>query len=75
LDLLPILVSDGCHIAPGAVICGNVQVGERTFIGARSVIRQSISVSRDAMLGAGSVLVKPIEHSGMWMGNPAKKIK
>jgi sugar O-acyltransferase (sialic acid O-acetyltransferase NeuD family) len=69
------IVSDGCHIAPGAVICGNVQVGESTIIGASSVIRQNILVSRDVMLGAGSVLVKSIEHSGMWMGNPAKKIK
>ncbi|MEO5562911.1 MAG: hypothetical protein ABIR18_05735, partial [Chitinophagaceae bacterium] len=34
------IIGDFCHIAPGAVLCGNVQVGRNTFIGANSVIRQ-----------------------------------
>ena len=32
------IIGDFCHIAPGAVLCGNVQIGRSSFIGANSVI-------------------------------------
>lgn len=69
------VVKDFCHIAPAAVLCGNVSVGEATFIGANSVIRNNTSICEYVILGAGSVVVKSIEEKGIWLGNPSKKIK
>ena len=68
-------VKDFCHIAPGAVICGNVMVEELTFIGANSTVINNISISREVILGGGSVTVKSINQKGIWVGNPSKKIK
>ncbi|MBE2230647.1 MAG: NeuD/PglB/VioB family sugar acetyltransferase, partial [Chitinophagaceae bacterium] len=38
------IIGEFTHIAPGAVLCGNVKVGRNTFIGANSVIRQGIVI-------------------------------
>ena len=37
-------VGSGSHIAPGAVICGDVFIGERCFIGAGAIIKQGIKI-------------------------------
>ncbi|HAO47433.1 MAG TPA: hypothetical protein DCQ97_10945, partial [Chitinophagaceae bacterium] len=34
------VVGDFAHIGPGAVLCGNVSVGEGSFVGANAVVRQ-----------------------------------
>ena len=69
------LIKDFCHIAPGAVLCGNVRVEGSTFIGANAIVINNISITRDVILGAGSILVKSIDQKGIWVGNPSKKIK
>lgn len=68
-------VHDYCHIAPSAVLCGNVSIGEATFIGANSVVRNNITICSDVVLGSGSVVTKSIESRGLWLGNPSKKVK
>ena len=68
-------VSNASHIAPGVVLCGNVDVGNRTLVGARTVVRPNLSVCGDVTLGAGSVLVKSIENAGIWVGNPAREVR
>jgi sugar O-acyltransferase (sialic acid O-acetyltransferase NeuD family) len=68
-------VQDFSHIAPAAILCGNVSVGEFAFIGANAVVRNNISICSYVTLGAGSVVVKSIKEKGIWVGNPSKKIK
>jgi len=69
------LVHDFCHIAPGAVLCGNVRIEESTFIGANATVINNISITSDVVLGAGSILVKSIDQKGIWVGNPSIKIR
>lgn len=68
-------IQDYCHVAPSAVLCGNVSIGEATFVGANSVVRNNLSISPYVILGAGSVVVKSIEDKGVWVGNPSMKMK
>lgn len=65
-------VQDFCHIAPAAVICGNVSIGKATFIGSNTVVRNNITICSDVILGAGSVVVKNIIQGGIYYGNPCK---
>lgn len=60
------------HIAPGAVLCGNVKIGAGSFVGANAVIRQGITVGKNAMIGAGAVVVKDVADGAVVMGVPAK---
>lgn len=66
------IIGDFCHIAPSAVLCGNVQVGRGTFIGANSVVRQGITIGKNVTIGAGTVVVKDIPDGATVVGNPAK---
>jgi UDP-N-acetylbacillosamine N-acetyltransferase len=69
------VVEDFTHIAPGAVLCGNVYIGERTFVGANTVVRNNLSIDSSIIIGAGSVIVKSINSKGVFAGNPIRKIK
>jgi sugar O-acyltransferase (sialic acid O-acetyltransferase NeuD family) len=65
-------ISDFVHIAPGAILCGNVQVGEGSFIGAGTTIIPGVKIGKWSVIGAGSVVVKDIPDSVIAYGNPCK---
>ena len=66
------VVNDFAHIAPSAVLCGNVRVGENSFVGAGSVVRENITIGKNVIIGAGSVVVKNIPDNMKVAGNPAR---
>jgi len=66
------VIGDFAHIAPGAVLCGNVKIGKGTFVGANAVIRQGIIVGSNVMIGAGTVVVKDIPDNTTVIGNPQR---
>ncbi len=66
------VIADSVHIAPGAVLLGNVCVDKYSFIGANSVIKQGIKIGKNTVIGAGSVILKNVPDNEVWGGNPAK---
>lgn len=44
-------------------------------IGAGSVLLCGITIGRDAMIGAGSVVTKDVPAGELWFGNPARFIR
>lgn len=68
------IISDSVHVAPGVVLAGNVSVGERTFLGANSVIKQGVKIGRDVIIGAGSVIIKDIPDGAKVVGNPGRLV-
>jgi len=63
------------HISPGAILCGNVSIGELSWVGAGSVIIQGIKVGRSAMIGAGSVIIRDVPENAVVVGNPGRIIR
>ena len=68
------MIADYVHIAPGAVLCGNVSVGESSFVGANSVVKQNIKLKSDIVIGAGSVVTADLNEKGVWVGNKLRKL-
>ena len=66
------IVGDFAHLAPGVVLCGNVKVGNKSFIGANAVIRQGITIGNNAIIGAGAVVVRDVSDNSKVMGVPAR---
>ncbi len=66
------VVGDCAHVAPSAVLCGDVHLGRCSFIGANSVVRQGVRIGERVLVGAGSVVVGDIPDGERWFGNPAK---
>lgn len=65
-------ISDFVHISVGAKVAGTVDIGARTWIGMGACINNNLSICSDCMVGAGAVVVKSIERSGIYIGIPAK---
>ena len=69
------VLEDGVHVSPGAHLAGNVRVGERSWIGIGAVVRQGISIGRDAVIGAGAVVVADVPDGVTVVGNPARPLE
>lgn len=68
-------VDSHTHIAPRACVCGRSSIGERVFIGAGAIIINNIDICSDVIVGAGAVVIKNITEPGVYIGNPARRIK
>lgn len=53
---------------------GRVDIGNRVFIGASTVILPGVSIGDDCIIGAGSVVSKSIPSGTVYAGNPARMI-
>lgn len=48
-------VGADCHIAPGATLCGGVELGENCFVGAGATIVNGVSLPSGSFVKAGSL--------------------
>lgn len=69
------LIHDFVHIAPQSTLCGGVEVGEGTLIGANSTIIQNIKIGKWTTIGAGSVIINDVPDFAVVVGNPGRIIK
>ncbi|OHB16212.1 MAG: hypothetical protein A2431_02270 [Candidatus Zambryskibacteria bacterium RIFOXYC1_FULL_39_10] len=65
-------IGDFCHLAPRVVTGGGVIVGDGTFIGLNSAIRDHVKIGEGAIIGMASAVVGPVEDNITVYGNPAK---
>lgn len=67
------VIENFCHVAVGARVCGTVQIGEGTWIGAGATVINNLSICPACMIGAGAVVVKDIQTAGTYVGVPARR--
>lgn len=65
------VLEDYVHVAVGAHLCGADRIGPRTWIGAGATVSNNVQICADCMIGAGSVVVRPITRPGVYYGVPA----
>ena len=66
-------VGDFSHVSVGACLLGTVKSGVNVFLGAKSTIKNNLTVCDNVVLGAGTVVVKDICEDGVYIGIPAYK--
>ena len=54
---------------------GKVHIKENAYLGANVIICKPVTIGRDAIVGAGSVVTKDVPDGEVWAGNPARFIK
>ncbi|MCK5820701.1 MAG: acetyltransferase [Bacteroidales bacterium] len=64
-----------CHISTYAILNGQCQVGSGCFIGSNTVLANNISIPENTLVAAGSVVLRTLEKSGTYIGNPLRKIR
>lgn len=63
------------HISVGAIICGRSKIGSDCFIGAGAVINDKIEICDGVTVGSNAVVITSIRESGVYVGNPVRKIR
>jgi sugar O-acyltransferase (sialic acid O-acetyltransferase NeuD family) len=63
------------HIAPGANLAGQVQLGEGVFVGLGAKLIPGVVVEDWAIVGAGAVVIRNVTKESKVVGVPARTIK
>lgn len=67
------VLEDYVHVSVGSQLAGAVHVGKYTWIGIGATVSNNLNICSSCMIGAGAVVVKDIEKSGIYVGVPARK--
>lgn len=86
-----IIIGDHVHITAGCVLLthyldvskngvkwlhdGNIVLEDGCFLGINTIITKPLTIGRNSVVGAGSVVTKDIPPNEVWAGNPAHFIK
>ena len=68
-------IQDYFSAMPGAIISGNVTIGDCVYVGTNSSIKEKMIICSGVTIGSNATVVKHIVKSGTYVGVPAKKIK
>ncbi len=68
-------IQDNCFIASNVAISGECTVGKNSFIGVNSCLIDHLNLAKYTLVGAGAVVIGDTEESGIYVGNPAKRMK
>ena len=69
------VIEDYVHISPHATLCGNVHVGEGSWVAAGSVVLPGVKIGKWSVIGAGSVVAKDIPDGVLAVGNRCRVLK
>ena len=69
------IIGDFFSAMPGAIVSGNVRIGECVYMGSNSSVKEKISVNSDVIIGSNAAVVKNIITGGVYVGVPAKFLK
>ena len=63
------------HISVGTIICGRSKIGNHCFIGAGAVVNDKLEICDHVTIGSNAVVINSIKESGVYVGNPVRKIR
>ena len=67
-------LSEGVQIGPGVHAAGDVAFGDRSSVGIGASLIPGVRVGRDAIVGAGAVVVRDVPDRATFTGVPARPI-
>lgn len=68
------VIGDFFSAMPGSIVSGNVNIGNRVYLGTNSSIIEKKYLLDDITIGANAVVVKNLVQPGNYVGCPAKLI-
>jgi len=68
-------IEDYVHISPGSHIAGYVRIGKCSWLGIGSIVKNNISITSECQIGAGGVVVRDINESGIYVGVPVRRLE
>jgi UDP-perosamine 4-acetyltransferase len=62
------VIGRNAHVAPGAVLCGQVTVGEGALVGAGSAVVPGVTIGAGARVGAGAAVPRDVPAGETFIG-------
>lgn len=69
------IIGDYYSGMPGAIVSGNVRLGDCVYMGNNSTVKEKMIVCDNVTIGSNATVVKNIVISGVYVGVPAKFLK
>jgi UDP-3-O-[3-hydroxymyristoyl] glucosamine N-acyltransferase len=70
-----VVIGENCEITTGTIIGGSTKVGDMTWTGLNSTLKDNIKVGKSVLIAAGAVVIRDVEDQDVVAGVPAKSIK
>ena len=68
-------LDDCCMVVAGSIVCGSAHLGERVYLAPGTVIMNQLKIDKEAFVGLGSVVNKPVEAGKFVLGVPARVVR
>ncbi|MBN8855503.1 MAG: hypothetical protein BGO55_27820 [Sphingobacteriales bacterium 50-39] len=68
-------IGNHSFLSPRVAIAGFVHIGECCNIGINTTIIDNITIGNDVQTGGGTVVIKDLPEKGVYVGNPARRIR
>lgn len=69
------VIGDYFSAMPGAIVSGNVNMGNKVYMGTNSSVKEKINICNNVTIGLNSGVIKDINQEGTYVGSPVKRIK
>jgi len=69
------VINEHCFLSPRVAVAGFVTINQKCIIGINATLIDSIELAENTKIGGATVVIKSIEKSGLYVGNPAKFIR
>lgn len=67
-------IGDYFSAMPGSIVSGNVNLGNKVYLGTNSSIREKITICDDVIIGLNTGIVKDISLSGTYIGQNIRRL-
>lgn len=67
-------IGDYFSAMPGSIVSGNVNLGNKVYLGTNSSIREKITICDDVIIGLNTGIVKDINISGTYIGQNIRQL-
>ena len=66
------VIGESTVVSPGVIICGDCKIEENCFVGVSATVIQGITIGRNSVIAAGSLMLKNVPPDskvyGIWKG-------
>lgn len=70
-----VVIGESCELTAGTIIGGSTRIGDMSWIGLNSTLKDNIRIGKKVIIAAGAVVINDVPNEDIVAGVPARSIK